>query len=154
MKNDMLKDDSAQFIILSSFVVAVGLVILLVFLNQSFSAGMSSAESIMSFPKNDIREFRAETVNETFYLACNENSVVALNGQQRYNNFNTSFNRYIDNVKDLYAEKGGYVNVWYYCMVNDSILDKYQTLDNVTLWMYFNNGETRFNETYMVNIIR
>ena len=63
--NPILKnDDSGQFILLTSIIVVVGMVIILVFLNQSLMAGHSSAESIMNFPKNDIRDIRSVTLSE------------------------------------------------------------------------------------------
>ncbi|HTX43668.1 MAG TPA: hypothetical protein VMC61_02980 [Methanocella sp.] len=148
----MQKDDSGQFIILMSIVVAIGMVVLLVLLNQSLMAGHSSSESIMSFPKDDIREFRAETVEEASGIVADVNANNSLNGIQRQANFNGSFNRYIGEVKDLYAENGAVVDVSYSSTVNASNLSIYQLINTTTLNMYYSNGETTYNETTNLTI--
>ena len=129
-------DDSGQFILLMSVVVAIGLVIVLVFLNQSMMAGHSSSESIINFPKNDIRDFRAVTVNEAYVLGTSMDPAT----------FNSTFDRYIGQTKDIFDEEGTMVDVSYKSAVNTST----NRLDNTTIDLYYNNGETEYNDTTIV----
>ena len=142
-------DDSGQWLLLGSMIVAVGLAVLIVFVNQSVLAGHSSSGSIMDFPKNDIRELRSETATEAYLLGADAN----LNGTSlanRQTRFETSFNRFVQQARYLYSSRGTDMNVVYSEGLNTSILPGGQTLDNVSLFMYYNNGDTQYNETRIV----
>lgn len=144
----MIRDDSGQWLLLTGVVVAIGLVILLVFLNQSVIAGHSSSESIMDFPKNDIRELRAETVNEAYLIGRSVND----NGDEiglKEAKFRSSFDKYFRDTKDLYGRRGCDIFLEYSPGINLSAPPSGK-LDNVTLFINYNNGETRFNETATV----
>ncbi len=145
----MLKDDdSGQFILLMSVVVAIGLVILLVFFNQSLMAGYSSSQSIMDFPKNDIRDFRSETVSEAYILGNNINgNLLGNNDQNAFNNsFNDNFTRYRDQIQDLSMEHGTVVNVTW----QNAVGGQNYKCENITLNLYYNNGETSYGENTVV----
>jgi hypothetical protein len=155
-------DDSGQFILLMSIIVAVGLVIILVFLNQSLMAGYSSSTSIMDFPKNDIRDLRAATLNEAYDIGT------AMNMQMNatpgiYNNntsaftdtFNVQFGNYTSQIIDLYAEKGIAVNISDFTDVDPVVYNNGtgQTIYpgyNTTISLYYNDGETSYNDTTTV----
>ena len=158
--NSILKDDdSGQFILLMSVVVAIGLVILLVFLNQSMLAGHSSAQSIMDFPKNDIRDLRSATLSEAQFMVNNVNNQINSSPSSYNNNttafdtlFNGSFNNYIQQVQSIFEAQGTFVNVTYQNTVipfnltyrNQSYNISY--CNNTTINLYYNNGETSYND--------
>jgi hypothetical protein len=152
----MKKDDSGQFLLLTSIVVAIGLVILLVYINQSSVAGHASSESIMNFPKNDIREIKAETVNQAYVTAVDVNqdpSLSSLGGVGRQNAFNASFNKYIAEVKSIYLEKGANVNITKMgCSFNQSETPANQTLQTANITIYYDDSETMYEEYDTVNI--
>lgn len=52
-------NDSAQWIILMGFLVSFAIFFLAVVINQSTVVGQTTAESVIEFPKNDIRDIRA-----------------------------------------------------------------------------------------------
>ena len=153
-----MEDDSGQFLLLTSVVVALGLVILLVFINQSSMSGYSSSESIMNFPKDNIRDFRTETINEAQYIASAENSYnktgngSQIDGLGRKIGFNTNFTLSINDIKQIYAQRGIVVDVQSNTAYNDQTTDpKAQMLINTTLKMTYNDGETSYYETYVVD---
>jgi len=52
-------NDSAQWIILMGFLVSFSFFFLAMVINQSTVVGQTTAESVIEFPKNDIRDIRA-----------------------------------------------------------------------------------------------
>lgn len=143
----MVQDDSGQFLLLSAVIISLGLVILLIFVNQSSIAGHSSSESIMSFPKNDIRDIRAETVGEVKTISWSLNQFNnSTTGQQKIDTFNAEFARYAADIENLSAEKGCVVDVASVPQVKDKVID------NATVTIYYNNGETMYSEDFLVDI--
>jgi aromatic ring-cleaving dioxygenase len=147
---DLQKDDSGQFLLLSGVIISLGLVILLIFVNQSSMGGYSSADSILSFPKNDIRDIRAETVYEAQAIGAGENLNQYLvgydnttRGPQRKAMYEQSFKWYADNVTRLMAEKGTVVNL------NSTAGLDGQRISNATIRIYYNNGETKYSEDFV-----
>jgi hypothetical protein len=51
-------NDDAQWIVMLGFVVSFSLFFLAMILNQSTLVGQTTAESVMEFPKNDIRDVK------------------------------------------------------------------------------------------------
>jgi hypothetical protein len=51
-------NDDAQWIILMGFLVSFSLFFLAMIINQSTIVGQTTAESVIEFPKNDIRDVR------------------------------------------------------------------------------------------------
>ncbi len=51
-------NDDAQWIVLMGFLVSFGFFFLAMVLNQSTVVGQTTAESVIEFPKNDIRDMR------------------------------------------------------------------------------------------------
>jgi hypothetical protein len=142
-------DDSGQWLLLGSMIVAVGLAVLIVFVNQSVLAGHSSSGSIMDFPKNDIRELRSETSNEVYLVGTDANHW-GTSLADRQSRFETTFDRFVVDARYLYSSHGSDINISYFAGLNNSILPGGQTLDNVTLFLYFNDGDTQYNETKIV----
>lgn len=141
--------DSGQWLLLGAMIVAVGMAVLIVFVNQSVLAGHSSSESIMDFPKDDIRDYRSAVVSETFLLGTEANARIGtLDGRESW--FNASFDRFVSEARDIYSSDGTDVHVEYQCGRNESALPGGQTMDNVTLLLFYNNGDTQYNETTTV----
>ncbi|MDH7593591.1 MAG: hypothetical protein QHG99_04440 [Methanomicrobiales archaeon] len=53
-------DDSGQWIVLMGIMVSIALFFLAFLLNQSTLVGMTTAESVLEFPKNEIQDLRSE----------------------------------------------------------------------------------------------
>jgi len=51
-------NDSAQWIVLLGFLVSLSLFFLALLINQSTLVGQTTAEGVLEFPKNDIRDTR------------------------------------------------------------------------------------------------
>lgn len=126
----MHNDDSGQFLLLSAIIISVGMVILLVFINQSSMAGHSSSDSIMSFPKNDLRDISSETSNEIYQLGMAQNA----------STFNNSAALYAADIQSLYRQKGTLVNVSCIAGVNNTVVK------NATLLIDYYDGETLYHE--------
>jgi predicted RecA/RadA family phage recombinase len=52
-------NEDGQWIVLMGLLVAVGLFFLALIINQSALVGQTTAEGVLEFPKNDIRDLRA-----------------------------------------------------------------------------------------------
>ncbi|ABS54654.1 conserved hypothetical protein [Methanoregula boonei 6A8] len=75
-----LKDD-AQWIVMMGFVVSFSLFFLAMVLNQSTVVGQTTAESVLDFPKNDIRDVRsviidAAILNSTGNISASQTAVI------------------------------------------------------------------------------
>jgi len=57
-----MDNDSAQWIILIGFLVSFSLFFLAVVINQSTVVGQTTAESVIEFPKNDIRDTKSAII--------------------------------------------------------------------------------------------
>jgi hypothetical protein len=58
-------NDDAQWIVMMGFVVSFSFFFLAMILNQSTVVGQTTAESVLDFPKNDIRDVRNVIINST-----------------------------------------------------------------------------------------
>jgi hypothetical protein len=58
-------NDDAQWIILMGFLVSFSFFFLAVVINQSTVVGQTTAESVIEFPKNDIRDVRDLIIRNT-----------------------------------------------------------------------------------------
>lgn len=59
-------NDDAQWIVLMGFVVSFSLFFLAMILNQSTVVGQTTAESVLEFPKNDIRDVKSVIIQSAF----------------------------------------------------------------------------------------
>jgi hypothetical protein len=60
------------------------------------------------------------------------------------------FDRFVEEARYLYWSRGSDVNISYSEGLNYSNLTGGQSLDYVTLLLYYNNGDTQYNETKIV----
>lgn len=141
------KDNSAQWLLLSAVVVAVALGVLMLLLNTAMLTGHSSSQSIMSFPKEDIRELKNDPVDEAYILGkdLNQNET---EGIDRIVLFNQSFDKYIRELNETYLLRGAIVNITY-CPVKDTETGK---IDNLTMTVAYWNGDTSYLEKYLIVI--
>jgi hypothetical protein len=58
-------NDDAQWIVMMGFVVSFSFFFLAMILNQSTVVGQTTAESVLDFPKNDIRDVRSVIIQST-----------------------------------------------------------------------------------------
>jgi len=92
-----------QWIILSGLILALGLVSLVIILNQAMSAGYKVSTAETDFPNRAITELYEETVR-TAKLVWNENETQA-------NEFNASMRYFSENISNIYASHGALVDI-------------------------------------------
>jgi hypothetical protein len=68
-------NDDAQWIVLMGFLVSFSFFFLAMVINQSTVVGQTTAESVIEFPKNDIRDIRDVIIRNTTF--SNEQAVKA-----------------------------------------------------------------------------
>jgi hypothetical protein len=96
-------NDDAQWIILMGFLVSFSLFFLAIIINQSTVVGQTTAESVIEFPKNDIRDVRhviGESVNLSNNFDYVKNDIIVLSMQRKsalvdYSNFTYDNTTYI-----------------------------------------------------------
>jgi hypothetical protein len=130
------KDDSGQFLLLSAIIISIVLVVLLIYINQSSIAGHSSSDSIMSFPKNDLRDISGETADEVYYLGTTEDT----------STFNASVAQYAGDIQNLYKDKGTLVDISCNAVVNGT------AVKNATVLIFYNDGETTYDENSTISM--
>jgi hypothetical protein len=117
-------NDDAQWIILMGFLVSFGLFFLALIINQSTVVGQSTAESVVEFPKTDIRDISHVSKEHA------ENNG-AINDRVYHDIINISLQR-----------KGAVVN---YTL--DTRFTNPSTVYNHSL-IHYNNGVTIYNENW------
>ena len=115
-------NEDAQWIILMGFLVSFGLFFLALIINQSTVVGQTTAESVVEFPKNDIRD-----ISHVIREHAENNGVI--NDRVHHDIINLSIQR-----------KGAVVN---YTLER---LDAY----NHSL-IHYNNGVTTYSENWTSN---
>jgi hypothetical protein len=114
-------NDDAQWIVLMGFLVSFSLFFLALIINQSTVVGQTTAESVIEFPKNDIRDVR---------------HVI---GEAVKNNVTTDdYEVKSDIMKISMIRKG-------------AVLEFSNTTlpENTTILIQYNNGVTEYNETWI-----
>ena len=81
-------NEAGQWIVLMGLLVAVGLFFLALIINQSVLVGQTTAEGVLEFPKNDIRDLREAVFDytDTFGDARNagvEEDIVAISLERK-----------------------------------------------------------------------
>jgi len=56
-------NDEGQWIVLMGFLVSVGIFFLAFVLSQSTLVGQTTSDAVLEFPKNEIRDYRAEVID-------------------------------------------------------------------------------------------
>jgi hypothetical protein len=119
----------------------VGLVVLMLLLNTAMLTGHSSTESVMSFPKNDLRDLKGEAERQAKYLAYYINHDVNLtSNESRLAAFNESYDRYIGDVNAAYVSRGAVVEISYMAYAPNS------TIEYAVVNVSYDNGNTKYKE--------
>jgi hypothetical protein len=113
-------NDGAQWIILMGFLVSFSFFFLALIINQSTVVGQTTAESVIEFPKNDIRDIR-----QVIRVAVNDPNQVIIKEDIK----KLALNRK-DSVVD-YSNFAGSDNVTY-------------------IQIHYNNGVTEYNENWSI----
>lgn len=118
-----LRDD-AQWIVLMGFIVSFSFFFLAMVINQSTVVGQTTAESVIEFPKNDIRDVR-QIIRQSVDISQNEPITK-------------------DDIRIISMNRRGAV-VEYSCIP----LSCDPGADGVTfIQIHYNNGVTEFNENW------
>jgi hypothetical protein len=112
-------NEDAQWIILMGFIVSFSFFFLAMILNQSMVVGQTTAESVLDFPKNDIRDMRAVIIDSVYQKNVNDPDIVKK-----------------DIMSIELARKGA--------IVSYSSYQSNYTYINI----HYNNGVTVYNETW------
>lgn len=112
-------NDEAQWIVLMGFLVSFSLFFLALIINQSTVVGQTTAESVIEFPKNDIRDVR-HVIGEAV----------------KHNNATDEVKS--DIMKISMIRKGAVVE-----------FSNTTQLENTTIRIQYNNGVTEYNETWI-----
>jgi hypothetical protein len=123
-----LRDD-AQWIVMMGFVVSFSFFFLAMILNQSTVVGQTTAESVLDFPKNDIRDVR-DVIIESTVLESSGN--ITTESQANY--------LYSDIKSIALSSKKAVVD--YSCNPTDCT-------SPYLLIIHYNNGVTSYNETWV-----
>jgi len=67
-------NDDAQWIVLMGFLVSFSFFFLAIIINQSTVVGQTTAESVIEFPKNDIRDVR-QVIGQSVNISSNFENV-------------------------------------------------------------------------------
>ena len=99
-------NSKGQWIILSGMILAIGLVVLVILLNQAMSAGYRVSAAETDFPSREITEIFEETVR-TSWLVWTETAHTA-NPAEAFKENMTGFE---ENISKIYAARGALVEI-------------------------------------------
>lgn len=117
-------NDDAQWIVMMGFVVSFSLFFLAMILNQSTIVGQTTAEGVLEFPKNDIRDVRnVITGSSTLSLTDTEAQVIK------------------EDIKALALSRKGAV-------VDYTIIPPAGSDLNTRITIHYNNGVTEYDENW------
>jgi hypothetical protein len=136
----------AQWLLLSAIIVAVGLGALVLLLNMAILSGHSSTQSIVSFPKNEVRDLRYLSISEAVVISQCVNADV--NISDKSNAFNQSYGRFVNETGVLYNLHGALPSI-NYVPISSNGLNK---ITNVSLHLTFNDGTTFYTENVTVGV--
>lgn len=145
----LLTDDRGQWILLSGIVIAAGLVVLMLLLNTAMLSGHSSTASIMSFPKNDIRDLGSEPVQEARIIAAQVNKLNSSTGgsisnTNSLNYFNLNYSKFASDMITAYGSRGASINI---IGTPDATNGP---IGSVNISVYYDNGNTYFQDNYTI----
>jgi hypothetical protein len=117
-------NDDAQWIVLMGFVVSFSLFFLAIVLSQSTIVGQTTAESVLDFPKNDIRDLRSVIIQSAYPAQLDQNGVIS------------------NDIREIALARKGAVVTYAVTPPNPPAdLHTYITI-------HYNNGVTAYNETW------
>jgi len=120
-------NNKGQWIILSGMILAIGLVFLVILLNQAMSAGYRVSAAETDFPSREITEIFEETVR-TANLVWTANPDKA--------QFETNMGYFANKTANIYASRGVLVEI------NTTMYDLANSTANIT--MHYYDGKVNF----------
>lgn len=117
-------NDEGQWIVLMGFLVSVGIFFLAFVLSQSTLVGQTTSDAVLEFPKNEIRDYRAEVIDLVKEDNIEDGIINDLKSLELHRN-----NAVVD-FTDLGVITGSPGSLYDYIKINIS----------------FNNGLTRYKE--------
>lgn len=143
------QDDYGQWILLSAVIIAFGMGTLIFLLNTAMMSGHSSADAVMSVPKDRIRDLRYQTVTEAMIIGNDTNWYSNTNDPQVITDkFNTSYDKFLQETSGLYLNHGIIVNVDR--VPNYNIQSG--RIDNISLTILYNDGNSIYIENTTVGV--
>jgi hypothetical protein len=109
-------------------------------------SGHSSTQSIMSFPKNEIRDLRYLSVSEAVVIGQGVNADINITDKRSA--FDQAFGRFIDETGAFYKLHGALPSISYSSVYNGSL----NKITNVSLDIRFYDGTTLYTENTTVGI--
>src|SRR5512138_2969271 len=73
-------NDDAQWIVLMGFLVSFSFFFLALVINQSTVVGQTTAESVIEFPKNDIRDMKLTMIDTVTYYPAYTGTLLTIRG--------------------------------------------------------------------------
>jgi len=119
-------NDDAQWIVLMGFIVSFSFFFLALVINQSTVVGQTTAESVIEFPKNDIRDVR-QVIGDSVERLVIDHSMT-----------DTEFENVRSDIRNI-------------SMNRKSAVVSYKNLSATSpaiIWIHYNNGVTEYNETW------
>ena len=135
-----------QWLLLSAIIVAVGLGALVLLLNMAILSGHSSTQSIMSFPKNDIRDLRYYSLAEAAVIGHGVNANASITAKT--DAFNASFDRFVGETVTLYTLRGELPAISRLAAYNDTL----KKITSVTVGITYTDGTTSYTENATVGV--
>jgi len=136
----MIRDEHAQWIIISGFTISIALAILIVLLNMSFMSGHQSSQAEIDFPMYRLRELYDETYAEVNAVTMQVNTT---DDEDDTDTINTTMANFGLFISQLYAYHGQLVTTTVNTTMNDTGIMNITTL-NVTIT--FDDGVTQYRE--------
>lgn len=115
-------NENAQWIVLMGFIVSFSFFFLALVINQSTVVGQTTAESVIEFPKNDVRDVR-QVIRQTVDLSRD------MSNDETYA---------MDDIRNISMIRKGAVVDYSYFMNGGVTFIK----------IHYNNGVTEFNENW------
>jgi len=123
-------NEDAQWIVMMGFIVSFGFFFLAMLLNQSTVVGQTTAESVLDFPKNDIRDLRSIII-ETSLLESSGTITQSQSTVLQYDITTITQSRKM-------------------ALIEYTITNPTPPSDTHThIFMHYNNGVTSYNETWL-----
>jgi hypothetical protein len=146
-----LDGTDGQWLLLSAVVVSIGLGALVLLLNMAILSGHSSTQSVMSFPKNQIRDLRYTCVSEAAAIGKGINMDSSI--VDKTDTFNASYSRFVFETAAYYSRHGTLADIDFLpqSLYNESLGQV--KITNVTLNILFNDGTTTYTENTTVGIV-
>lgn len=114
-------NNHAQWIVLMGLIVSIALIFLAIVINESALVGQTTAESVLDFPKEDIKDVRIAILEWKDFIDSSGSP--------------TDSNNISMDIKELMLARG------------NAVVDFSYDPAGKTLTMHYNNGVTRYDET-------